>query len=771
MLGVFGMTGKDLSWIDRDNYVLADTTAVALDFIAECAAASAEGHPIGFDIETTGLSLFTDKLVGFSLSPRIGRACYVPLAHATGDRNTPRDEVIPTLTELLLCAELVCHGGNFDWSRCRQYLGGLDINWVHCTMTQAVMLDSDRSTGGGRKKVGLDALAKEKLGIEMLEMEDVGEHGSYNFALIPTEDGLYYAGADADVALRLHAVQMPEIRRLNLHIVYGLEMKAAKAPAEMSRNGTHIDRGHLATVDFTDDITALEEKIKSLTGYSVNLQSQQQVADLLFRKLRLPQIKGDSTDEEVLRKLESMHPAITCMLEHRELTKLKGSFVDKADNAIAEDGRLHLEYNPLGARTGRFTSAGGVGRAGEKIRMNGQTWPKTTERVNIRKALCAAPGRIWVSADFSQIEYRVLAAAAKETGLITALENGFDVHEATASLFLGVPMAEITPDQRKRGKTLNFGVVYGMTDAGLASKLGCTTKEASEIKRTYFARLTRVEALIREKKKFCLEHGFIATEFGRIRWFRDLRQVDERKRERLLGAAFNTYVQGTAADLNKAALARVWKLVRQNRWPIWLLSTVHDEVNVEVPLEVSPKEFLPVFMEAVNIRRDFVKGWMPFPADLSIGPSYGQQTEIPRSLYASCDTWAELTDAAQELEREEKAKKSARSKEPASPVAESRGHVPLRVRSAKRVTPCLRVTLNPGTTPEVAFRNLKDLCRHHGRYRIYVAVEEGNEFLVENLTVNPSTRFLQSLTAAGMGADLFPGTVEPTTFDGASLSF
>jgi len=762
MFSILEQTGKDLSWIDQDRYVLADTTELARDFIKECLAAK---DPIGWDTETTGLSIFIDKVVGFSLSPEEGRACYVPLRHVTGDRNVEFESIKELYTELLTTKEIIAHQSTFDWVR--TLVGhGIDVNIIYDTLIEAWLLDSDRGPKSYRKKLSLEKLVLELYKLETLALSDVTQHGSHNFALVPTDDALWYAGPDADMARRVHFTQITKIKKLGLELAYKIEMGVVKPVSEMFKTGIDVDKEFLAKVNIDAELSSIEDELARLTGVSVNLQSPDQVATLIFDKLKLPEIKKRSTDDSVLEKLESRNPAISFIREHRDWSKLKTGFIDKLGEATAEDERLHLEYCQSGTRSGRFSSFGGIGRAGVKIAINGQTWPKG-KKINVRESLKPGDGSIWVSMDYSQIEYKTVAYAAQQKELIEAIKDGVDFHEATASLFLGVPLNQVTEELRGRGKTLNFGVVYGMTGGGLAARLGIPKKEGYGLIDKYFEKLSDVQRLINDTKKFTLKHGYVKTKFGRIRWFKDIKQQKERRREALLGAAWNTSIQGTAADLNKIGLKKVY--LASKSLPAKLMSTVHDECNLAVSLSVSPKDVLPPLLEAMTLREGLFPGWLGFDADLSIGTSYGTLLSIPTEFVDKFDNWDDLLEEARKVKEE---KDKARDSRKTSRQSFDVSYVPtgLQVQTVDRVKPSVKISLKDTVSVRDSIASLKEILSYnHGLYKVYIQMDDENEFLISGVSVNPTQQLIRELGDKGMTMTLF--SAETAKFDTNSLSF
>lgn len=758
MFSVLETTGKDLSWIPRDTYTLADTPELAVSCLET--ALNYNSPLCGFDIESTGLSIFVDKIVGMSFAYEVGHAFYIPIRHRNS-RNVALDDFRDQLVRLLAQKELVSHNGEYDWLRVLLELG-IDYNLRHCTMIQAWLLDSDRGPRNNRKKLGLKYLAKEKLGLDMLDIEEVLPEGTYNFSYADTEDAVWYACPDSDCGLRLHKQQYAHMEQLKLLNVYRIEMEQAKAPAEMFGNGIRADQEFLRTADLNAELAHIEEEIARQTGAVINLSAPAQVADLLFNQLKLPRINGDGVDDKVLEKIEERHQVVGLVRNHREISKLQSTFVDKLHEAVAEDGRIHPEYCGTGTRSGRYSSHGGQGRRGKQLKMNAQTWPDGA-RVNIRKALTPAEDSIWISMDYSQIEYKVLAFTSGEEALIEGFRNGIDSHVSAAALFFGVPVELVDDEQRKQGKTLNFGVVYGMSDAGLANRLGCTVDQARRKKEIYFEKLSRVRKLIDDKKAYVLKNRNIRTVFGRIRWYRDILELEPKHRDRLLGSAFNTFIQGTAADLNKIGLGRVYKTSK--KLPVKLLSTVHDECNLEAKLSSSPRLVLPQLYKAMTIPAGIQPNWLEITVSLEIGTSYGELLEVPFELIDQYDSWEFLlNDLRERAEKAKQRKKERKAAEQTTAAADA-----LRVTKAVRSTPSVRIHVDPEKQDE-QLRALRQLCAtNHGMFRLYIVADDDAEFLANRVRVNPTRAFVKAVEEAGMKIDVF--STACTEFDPSVLSF
>lgn len=668
------MTTKDLSFLnDLELHLVNDEEKLrqAFEDLSKC-------KRLALDTETEGLSPFHHHIVGVIIAPSSKVSYYFPLRHKIG-KNVDEATFVYYFKKLCEDHEFILFNSKFDWKMIFHHWK-IDFKIAADAQIQAYILNSDLAES---KNLSLKHLTKEIFGIAPLELSDFGE---YNFSLFDPEEAYKYACPDGTNTYALYDYYEPKIEALNLRKIESIELSIIKPVASMELNGIRIDtdvlRGQMQQMkDRIDELTA---EIFRLAGHEFDIASAQQMAKVFYDELEIkPLMRGKEEDRsvgaEILKQLSGRHPIIDFVKNYREVTKLYNDFILKLPECIAEDSRLHGEFNATGTRSGRFSASGGFGRGGMKIAVNLQQLPKgkgfevddtigvppdkenlfdfsqrydeddvkklwssfkedTKEEspswkklkitriipVKVRDALIPTPGYYWVSADYSQLEYRTLANMAHDENLIKAFMDGIDFHSATASDMLGVPVEKVSKSQRKIGKTINFGIVYGMTKYGLAQKLENTPDEAQILMDKYFKNKPKVLQLVSRIKDETKHTGYVRTYFGRIRWFKDkLEGVNSNKEDQILKQAFNTYIQGSAADMAKIALARVAEMIKPYGDKIRLLSQVHDEINFEVHESVPMEEAVSIIDAAMSFR-NVVPGWADVPADIEIGDSYGR---------------------------------------------------------------------------------------------------------------------------------------------------
>ncbi|MGB9493386.1 MAG: DNA polymerase I, partial [Azonexus sp.] len=508
------------------------------------------------DTETTSLDSFAARIVGISLSVTPGEACYIPLAHSgpgVADQ-LPRDEVLAKLKPWLAAADRkkVLQNAKYDQHVFANHgiaLAGIE----HDTMLQSYVIESDKGHDLGQ-------LCTRHLGLDTIAYEDLCGKGAkqIGFDQVDIERAAIYAAEDADVTLRVHNVLHPQFAdEPGLSRIYHeIEMPARQVIWQMERTGILIDGDVLArqSHEIGQKIMALEAQAHELAGQPFNLASPKQLGDILFTKLGLPVKKktasgGPSTDEEVLSELALDYPLPKLLLEHRSLAKLKGTYTDKLPRMInPETGRVHTHFSQASVVTGRLASSD----------PNLQNIPvRTEEGRRIRTAFVAPEGSSIVSADYSQIELRIMAHLSGDERLLDAFAHGEDVHRATASEIFGVTPLEVGPDQRRVAKSINFGLIYGMSAFGLARQLGLERSAAQTYIDRYFARYPGVARYMEEARESARQHGYVETAFGRRLWFPEIRSSNGNRRQGAERAAINAPMQGTAADLIKLAMIAV----------------------------------------------------------------------------------------------------------------------------------------------------------------------------------------------------------------------
>jgi DNA polymerase I len=534
------------------------------------------------DTETTSLDPMRAKLVGISLSVAENEACYIPLAHRYpgAPDQLPFDETLHQLRHWLESEHHKKVGQHLKYDAHVFANHGIRLAGIaHDTLLQSYVLEAHRSHD-------MDSLAERHLGRRTITFEEVCGKGAsqIGFDEVALDRATDYAAEDAEVTLALHRTLWPRIEHdERLRYVYGeLEIPVSKVLFDMERTGVLIDREKLVTqsAELAKRIAELEVQAHQLAGQPFNLGSPKQIGEILFGKLGLPVVKktasgAPSTDEEVLDKLAQDFPLPKALLEHRALSKLKSTYCDKLPASIdPATGRVHTSYGQAIAVTGRLSSSD----------PNLQNIPiRTPEGRRIREAFIAPAGGHIVSADYSQIELRIMAHISNDEGLLAAFNAGEDVHRATASEVFGVPLAEVTPDQRRTAKVINFGLIYGMSAFGLASNLNIERDAARLYIDRYFTRYPGVARYMERTRAEAKRQGYVETVFGRRLWLPEINSPNGPRRGAAERAAINAPMQGTAADLIKLAMIAVHGWLKRDALKSRLVMQVHDELVFEVP--------------------------------------------------------------------------------------------------------------------------------------------------------------------------------------------
>lgn len=535
-----------------------------------------------FDTETTSLDPMVARLVGLSFAVEPGRAAYLPVAHRGPDmpEQLPIDEVLARLKPWLESAKHKKVGQHLKYDAQVIANYGIALNGIeHDTLLESYVLESHRSHD-------MDSLALRHLGVKTIKYEDVAGKGAQQigFDEVPLAQAAEYSAEDADITLQLHHAMYPQIaREPGLERVYReIEMPVSIVLRKMERTGVLIDSARLQaqSSEIASRLVELETQAYELAGGEFNLGSPKQIGQIFFEKLQLPIVKktpsgAPSTDEEVLQKLAEDYPLPKLLLEHRGLAKLKSTYTDKLPRMVnPETGRVHTNYAQAVAVTGRLASND----------PNLQNIPvRTAEGRRIREAFIAAPGSNIVSADYSQIELRIMAHISGDASLLRAFAQGEDIHRATAAEVLGVTPLEVTADQRRIAKVINFGLIYGMSAFGLASNLGITRDAAKLYIDRYFARYPGVAQYMEETRANAKEKGYVETVFGRRLWLPEINGGNGPRRQAAERAAINAPMQGTAADLIKLSMIAVDDWLTREGLSSRMIMQVHDELVLEVP--------------------------------------------------------------------------------------------------------------------------------------------------------------------------------------------
>lgn len=546
---------------------------------------------VALDTETSSLDPFAARIIGISLAVQENeervRACYIPLGHnyPGAPEQMDRDTVLKALQPWLESTTALKVGQNIKYDQHVLANHGITLAGIaHDTLLQSYVLEAGLHTGGGHD---LDRMAARHLDWETIPYSAVCGKGAREipFEQVDIERATTYAAEDADVTLRLHHTLFPRIAAdPGLRRIYeDFELPAREVIFRMERNGIQIDSARLNAQSHTLglQLIALEQEAYALAGQPFNLASPKQLAEILFDRLGMPVKKktpggAPSTDEEVLSELALDYPLPKCLLEVRQLSKLKSTYTDKLPRMVNPGtGRVHTHFSQTTAVTGRLASSD----------PNLQNIPVRSEAGRrIRTAFVAAPGARLLSADYSQIELRIMAHLSGDEGLLKAFLEGSDVHRATAGEIFGVNPDAVDAEQRRVAKSINFGLMYGMSAFGLAKQLGLERGAAQRYIERYFARYPGVARYMEETRAQAREQGYVETVFGRRLWLPEIRSSQGGHRQGAERAAINAPMQGTAADLIKAAMVAVQNWLDVEKRASRLLLQVHDELILEVPI-------------------------------------------------------------------------------------------------------------------------------------------------------------------------------------------
>ena len=534
------------------------------------------------DTETTSLDALVAELVGISLSVKPGEACYIPVAHRNGEVQLNRDAVLAKLKPWLESKTHLKVGQNlkYDAHIFANYgiiLGGIAFD----TLLESYVLESHLPHN-------MDSLAERHLGMKTIRYEEVCGKGVHQigFDQVDLKIATDYAAEDADITLRLHLELWPQIQESPglLYVYEKIEMPARRVIGIMERNGIRIDSALLAKQgqQVGKRLLELEGEIHQLAGQPFNIQSPKQIAEILFGQLELPVIKktpsgAPSTDEEVLQKLAEDYPLPARILDYRSLAKLMSTYIEKLPRmADPKTGRVHTNFSQATAVTGRLASSD----------PNLQNIPvRTEEGRRIREAFVPADGCKLLSADYSQIELRIMAHIAEDENLLAAFRDGKDVHQATAAEIFGISLDDVSSEQRRYAKVINFGLIYGMSAFGLAGNLGIERSAAQNYIAKYFDRYPGVAQYMEHMRLEARENGYVETVFGRRLWLPEIKGSNGPRRQGAERAAINAPMQGTAADLIKLAMIAVEDWLEEEQLKTKLLLQVHDELVFDVPLD------------------------------------------------------------------------------------------------------------------------------------------------------------------------------------------
>jgi DNA polymerase-1 len=535
-----------------------------------------------FDTETTSLEYMQAEIVGVSFAVQAQQAAYVPLLHQdpAGGAQLKREFVLERLRPLLEDAGKHKVGQNLKYDMNVLANHGITLRGIAFdTMLESYVLDSTAT------RHDMDSLALKYLNRNTIHYEDVAGKGAQQvrFDQVPIAAAAEYAAEDADVTLQLHEKLWPRLAaepRL-VSLFQDIEIPLVPVLSRMERRGVQVDAAMLAaqSAELAKGIDALQREAHALAGEEFNLGSPKQIAAIFFDKLKLPVLKktekgAPSTAEEVLVELALDYPLPRVILEHRSLSKLKSTYTDKLPQRIdPQTGRVHTSYQQAVASTGRLSST----------EPNLQNIPiRSEEGRRIRQAFVAPKGYRLLAADYSQIELRIMAHLSDDPRLLQAFGAGEDIHRATAAEVFGVELSQVSPEQRRSAKAINFGLIYGMSAFGLARQLGIPRNAAQEYIDRYFQRYPGVQAFMDQTRSRAREQGFVETVFGRRLYLPDINHSNAQRRQYAERTAINAPMQGTAADIIKRAMIAVDRWIGEAGLEIALIMQVHDELVFEV---------------------------------------------------------------------------------------------------------------------------------------------------------------------------------------------
>jgi DNA polymerase-1 len=546
-------------------------------------AALKKADVISFDTETTSVEEMQAELVGISLATVAGHGWYIPVGHH-GAEQLPLEQVIAALTEPLTNPKIQKIGHNVKYDYLVLARHGLKVSPLSFdTMIAEWLIDPNS------RNLGLKNLVLVRLGEEMTRIEELIGTGKKQISMadVPVENVAPYAAADAETCLRLMPKLAVEIKRDHLEkLFYEIEMPLVAVLAQMEIDGVRLDLDffHQMSKELTARIAAIEKDVFAAVGKPFNVNSTQQLSNVLFDTLHLsPPDRGRktasghySTSADVLDELRGQHPVVDMVLEHRELAKLKSTYVDALPAAVDPlNGRVHTSYSQAGSVTGRLSSSN----------PNLQNIPIRTELGRrVRNGFIAEDGNALLSVDYSQVELRLVAVMAGDESMLNAFRAGQDIHATTAAAIFGVPLGQVSKDQRRHAKAVNFGLIYGMSAFGLTRSTDLTLGEAENFVKAYFEKFPGVKRYLDDTRKLAASQGYVETLLGRRRYFPALKAgTNPQMRNREEREAINSPIQGTAADIMKIAMLQIPSTLAKAGLKGRMLLQVHDEIVIECP--------------------------------------------------------------------------------------------------------------------------------------------------------------------------------------------
>lgn len=574
-----------------------------------------------FDTETTSLNYMEADLVGMSFCITEGEAAYLPLAHNYPDAPEQLNlkEVLALFKPILEDPNIKKVGQHLKYDKNVLANYDIDLNGIAFdTMLESYVLNSVAS------RHNMDSLASHYLNHQTIHFEDIAGKGAkqISFNLIPLVEAAPYAAEDADITLRLHHVLWAKLlsEKPLAEVLQHIELPLLTVLAKMEQFGVLIDSQKLAqqSQDLATRILQLEKEVHELAGQTFNLGSTKQLQEILYDKMNLPVLKktpkgSPSTSEEVLQELALDYPLPKLLMEYRGLTKLKNTYTDKLPKMInARTGRIHTSYHQAVAATGRLSST----------EPNLQNIPiRTEEGRRVRQAFIARPGYKIVAADYSQIELRIMAHLSKDEGLIKAFAAGKDIHSATAAEVFSVALADVSTEQRRNAKAINFGLIYGMSAFGLSRQLNISRHDAQKYMNLYFERYPGVLQYMEETRQLAKEQGYVSTVFGRRLYLPEITSSNAMQRKGAERAAINAPMQGTAADIIKKAMISV---------DAWIDGLATDEVRMimqvhdELVFEIKQQELESYRMTIISLMEHAVELDVPLIVEAGVGINWDE---------------------------------------------------------------------------------------------------------------------------------------------------
>ena len=596
----------------QQDYHIINTTPALDEFLNRLSAANS----FAFDLETTSVNAMSAQIVGVSLSPAPGEAYYIPVGHVGWGQveQLPLKQVIDQLKPPLEDPTLakLAHNGKYDMTVLAEY-GVTTNNLTFDTMVAAYLLSE--------KSLGLKALAFSKLGIEMTPITDLIGSRAKQISMSQVEVALAanYSCADADITGQLAELLMAELHQQGLWQLFSqVEMPLVPVLVRMERNGVALDIDLLRQMSHRlgEQLLKLEAEVYNNVGHRFNINSPQQLGSVLFQELRLPLSRktkgGYSTEASVLEGLRGDHPVIEFILDYRQLAKLKSTYIDALSSLVnPKTGRVHTSFNQTRTATGRLSSS----------EPNLQNIPVRGELgKEIRQAFIAPPGSCLLAGDYSQIDLRALTHLSQDKSLLDAFHQDEDIHTATAAQLFSVDALQVTPDMRRVAKTVNFGVIYGMSDYGLEQATELSREEAARFITSYFEKYPGVKQYLESTKEQARQLGYVQTLLGRRRSIPEINSSNRQVREAAERMAINMPVQGTSADIIKVAMINLEREMDRRQLKSKMMLQVHDELIFEVPQE-ELEEMRQLVPQAMSTALELS---IPLKVDIKTGNNWGE---------------------------------------------------------------------------------------------------------------------------------------------------